>query len=536
MQPQLPRPSRRDLATLISLLSLLVLVQLLPDLGLVDFHREEARRVLPAREMLSSGDFVVPTIWGAPYLSKPPGYFWILAGAFELAGGVSEYAARMTSVLSVLLTSLCVGWVGLRLHGLLTGLLGGALFVLAQETLNKGRLAEIEPALTLFVFLAVALWWLGRERSWGVSLLSGLALAAALSCKGPAALLFFVAPAAALALVRRQPSFVLSPRFLVPLLLGCALAGSWALALFDTIGYEKTLEHWAGQVSGQGGKTIPQYSRERASFLLGSLFAFAPASLLLLLAWGTRDWRRVLLDGPFAFSLWTALVGWLFFLVFPGTNVRYAYPLLPFLALCAGQLLAEVLADRAEARDRGRRERRARGLAVRGGRRAAVVFAGLFVPLGEIEVDLTGAVLGAVLLATCIWDLRTAQPHSRLMLALLLMPLLIGQLLRSQAGPADARRHSRAPNAAAFEAKIPEGGRVDVAFWQNFNTLLYIDRELHFEPDWRALVGERWLLLTGEQFAQLERDPDRAPWRFELLERRTLWDSECVLLHVLPSA
>src|SRR4051812_50216524 len=53
-------------------------VAYLPHLGTRDLRLEEGRRATVAREMLASGDFVRPTLYGDTYLHKPPLFPWLL--------------------------------------------------------------------------------------------------------------------------------------------------------------------------------------------------------------------------------------------------------------------------------------------------------------------------------------------------------------------------------------------------------------------------------------------------------------------------
>ena len=62
----------------------------LPGLGRQGLRGEEGRRVLPAVEMLRTGNWVLPRIAGLDYYNKPPGINWLVAASFVLTGEQSE--------------------------------------------------------------------------------------------------------------------------------------------------------------------------------------------------------------------------------------------------------------------------------------------------------------------------------------------------------------------------------------------------------------------------------------------------------------
>ena len=66
------------------------------ELPLID--RDEGRYAEGAREMLASGDWLVPRLFGVPYLEKPPLFFWLTAASCGLVG-VDELGARLVSAL-----------------------------------------------------------------------------------------------------------------------------------------------------------------------------------------------------------------------------------------------------------------------------------------------------------------------------------------------------------------------------------------------------------------------------------------------------
>src|SRR5271169_1253865 len=91
----------------LSLLVLLVLpaALLYPTRGFHLLEPDEGRYAQIPREMLDSGNWVVPTLQGEPYLDKPPLLYWLVALSYR-AFGVSPDAARLVPAVCVHLTIL----------------------------------------------------------------------------------------------------------------------------------------------------------------------------------------------------------------------------------------------------------------------------------------------------------------------------------------------------------------------------------------------------------------------------------------------
>ena len=70
---------------------------------------DEGRYVGVAREMLQSGDWIIPTLNGLPFFHKPPLFYWITAASMSVFG-VHEFAARLAPLLGA-----CLGAVSLFL-------------------------------------------------------------------------------------------------------------------------------------------------------------------------------------------------------------------------------------------------------------------------------------------------------------------------------------------------------------------------------------------------------------------------------------
>lgn len=66
----------------------------------IDPRVDEIRRGLVSLEMLLSGNYMVPTINGEPYLNKPPLYNWLLTLSYKTFG-VNEFALRMPVIAAI---------------------------------------------------------------------------------------------------------------------------------------------------------------------------------------------------------------------------------------------------------------------------------------------------------------------------------------------------------------------------------------------------------------------------------------------------
>ncbi len=63
---------------------------------------DEPKYALVAREMIETGEFLIPHVNGAPYPDKPPLMFWAIAAVSLLTGGVTPAAAVLPSIVAAL--------------------------------------------------------------------------------------------------------------------------------------------------------------------------------------------------------------------------------------------------------------------------------------------------------------------------------------------------------------------------------------------------------------------------------------------------
>lgn len=335
-------------------------------LGVGGFTSTEGHRVLPAYEMLDAeggvagegwGGWLVPSLFGQPYLRKPPGAPWAIALASELFGR-TEFAARAVSALSMTLLALLSAalagrWFGRRT---LAPLAAGLAVALMPWLWSSGRQAEIEAMHNLAVAAAALLLLdvlILRPRPGARSLGAagaGLAVAAAVLAKGPAGLPVLVAAVASACIVRRSVRPCVDPFLWLALTLAAAVLTPVGLAIAARL----------GDIRAAGGSIVLQSPAAFAfepgrlvgiALLLPAAFVSAfPAALAALFPWGPDARREAEERRPAAGSdtpLRLAQAAVLTFLIACGLytlagigNPRYALPAAVVLPVVWGYVAA----------------------------------------------------------------------------------------------------------------------------------------------------------------------------------------------------
>jgi len=174
-----------------ALLLALVLALLALRLGSVPLlGPDEPRYARVAVEMQRASEWVTPTLQGEPWLEKPPLYYWLAGAAFRVLGE-TEAAARVPSVLALLLLTGATALFGARLYGSAAGLHAGFVAGTALLPFAYGRAASMDMLLAATVTLAIGLAGLrllgiaGRTACVGAAAAAGFATLA----KGPLGLL-----------------------------------------------------------------------------------------------------------------------------------------------------------------------------------------------------------------------------------------------------------------------------------------------------------------------------------------------------------
>jgi 4-amino-4-deoxy-L-arabinose transferase-like glycosyltransferase len=330
-------------------------------IGSSELYRTEALRAVIAQECLHSGDWLVPTLYGQPLLTKPPGMYIAIAVASWPTGCVTETTARLPSALAATVTVLLFYWFFSRTCGRLGGLIAGAILPASVFWLDKAPSAEIDMLQLAWVSAAILFFLRALEGDEDRSSIldprssSFLWWLAALLCVAGGVLtkwtapVFFYATVLPLLWWRGRLRLLFGWQHLLSAGLGASICIAWASWVAATVGGEtfwtavsrEALQHLS---PARHHETILQmgenhhhrlgYWKDALTFPFVVLAMILPWSLFALLTLRRRfteklDERgRRLLQALHCWT-WPNLLIWS---LLPDPSPRHAAPLLPGIA------------------------------------------------------------------------------------------------------------------------------------------------------------------------------------------------------------
>ena len=127
---------------------------LYPNRGFHLLEPDEGRYAQIPREMLETGEWIVPTLQGEAYLDKPPLTYWLVAISYRLFG-VSPESARLVPAICVHFTILLVYLIGRRSVGERSALWAALLLAVAPGFVGIARLLLLDGLLVLCITASV---------------------------------------------------------------------------------------------------------------------------------------------------------------------------------------------------------------------------------------------------------------------------------------------------------------------------------------------------------------------------------------------
>jgi 4-amino-4-deoxy-L-arabinose transferase-like glycosyltransferase len=315
----------------------------LPNLGKMELKAEEGRRVLPARTMLETGDYIVPYIGGEHYRNKPPGINWPVAISFKLTGVQNELTARIPTVITVLIFASMILFGRSRWLDLRGRFIACVIFLTNIAMIEKGRMIEIEGIYICLTGIAV-LWWVNafaeEQSKWSMWLVPGVVLGYSMLVKGPISVIVFYSVVISILGYRRKLKYLISPAHIVGLLLIVGITGLWYyLAAGETTG-----DAVSGELLKQmKSRIVGAFDlKELITHILKSAFLFMPWLLFIGALWDRKSMPDISEDD---LKLLKGLrlgvvISFVALNLMPGSHPRYILPAYGPAALCLGLALS----------------------------------------------------------------------------------------------------------------------------------------------------------------------------------------------------
>lgn len=312
---------------------------------------DEGRYAEIPREMVATGDWITPRINGIKYLEKPPLQYWGTAVAYELFG-VSEWSARLWMALTGLAAVAFTWFAGRRLLGADAGLYGAlALFASPYFVILSG-VNTLDMGVASFLSIAVLAYLLSRqatarasERNW--MLVAWAAMALAVLSKGLIGIVLPLGALVAYTVWHRQLAAVRRLYWLPGLATFLAIVAPWfvlaARANPEFLEFFFIHEHLQRFTRPDHGKPGPVW------YFIPILLLAAAPWLVAVFRGLLRAWRAAPQGdavSPHRFLLFWCIVVVGFFSISKSKLPPYILPMIPALALLAGDAIAAALTRR----------------------------------------------------------------------------------------------------------------------------------------------------------------------------------------------
>lgn len=345
---------RRDVFWLLALGVLLIGT----GIGLRDpWPADEPRFALVARDMVGTGEWLVPRVGGDIYADKPPLFFWLMAVGIKLTGSVKA-AFLLPSLLSGLGCVLLLYDLGRRLWNRETGFIAGLALLFTVQFVWQARQAQIDA--TLCFWTTLSLYGLLRHLllgpQWRWYAVGWAAAGFGVITKGVGFLpLLVLLPYLALRARTWQPRFTTDAKarwFLGPIAFVLATA-VWLAPMLIAAANNPQIAAYRDEILFL--QTVNRYTnawhhREPFWYFLIEVVPWLWLPMTALLPWLVPQWRRSWRERDLRIGL---LLSWIvivltFFSLSTGKRGVYVLPAVPAFALVCAPYLRN-LAQRASA-------------------------------------------------------------------------------------------------------------------------------------------------------------------------------------------
>jgi 4-amino-4-deoxy-L-arabinose transferase-like glycosyltransferase len=310
---------------------------------------DEGRYSEIAREMIETGNWLVPHFWYLPHLDKPPMTCWLVAASMKMFGQ-NEWAARLPVALAGISGVWATFLLGCALGGRRAGFWSAVILQSSLLYFVMARMLTTDIFLTQFIVWAFYFFWQSwlclTNSEFGIRnsgffawhLVGWIAIALGFLTKGPIALAIPVVALTALLFFRRKEipqKKILFAGLIAGFALFLILAAPWFLMIFRRVPQSAHYMIW-GQAAGHLlGTTIKDRPGEPFYFFGILAIGLLPWTILPGWLWRRRHWRGLSglqKDGWLLLNVWAIFT----FVLFSFSQAKlpaYILPVFPALAI-----------------------------------------------------------------------------------------------------------------------------------------------------------------------------------------------------------
>jgi len=305
---------------------------------------DEGRYALIARQMATSGDWLVPRLFGLPYLEKPPLLYWLTATMFRMFG-TGELSARLAPGLAAAFGVAVTGWFA-RSFSSTAGVLASATLALCAIYVALARTLVTDTTFTVMLTAALFSFFKHREtpgpsNRWALAFWISLALATL--SKGPVAIVIGGLVIAIDAILGRSLKSLFERRLIAssPILLGIALP--WFAMIQARYPTFLSFYLWKEHLERAAGSEHAEPFYWFVPWLLGGLMPWTPFAVVAAPFWWRLSHERSLEGRAARFLLVWAATVFAFFSAAGGKLATYILPMFPPLAVLLATFLDRTL-------------------------------------------------------------------------------------------------------------------------------------------------------------------------------------------------
>ncbi len=331
---------------LCAVLAVALLSYVLLCYGWCKFSRAEVFFGECAKEMVRSGNWMVPTFQGQGFFDKPILSYWAVCASY-IAFGISHLAARIPSCIAATATVLVTALAARKIFDAKTGLVAAMTLSTSVMFMSFAAMCMSDMLLILFNTAALLLLYFGceaasnRQRTW-LWLSGAAAVGLAFLTKGPIGIVFPAITFFTYLAVTRRLSMVRPIHYIGALMIVMCIGSPWFLAMYSS--HPDSLSYFFLRENFQRFAGATYDSHQPPWFIVHSLITgFAPWSPLLIVAAAdmVRQLKERTATRPLIY-LWLSVITIIgFFSLSRGKIDYYALPAYPMCAILTAHWLTQ---------------------------------------------------------------------------------------------------------------------------------------------------------------------------------------------------